>query len=70
MSTTTITLVNGITQVTEGASAPTNIQNGAQAVTQIEHGTISQPYAGPQIYVQASAPSSPITGDVWFDTSP
>ena len=41
-----------------------------KAVTVIEHGTINQPYNGPMIYVQTTAPASPNEGDVWFNTTP
>mgnify|MGYP001167347264 CR=1 FL=1 len=38
--------------------------------TVIEHGTISQPYNGPMIYVQSTPPVSPNVGDIWYDTTP
>jgi len=60
MSYTVVQVVDQATQVVDGTQAPTII----------EHGTISQPYTGPQIYVQTSAPVAPIVNDVWFDTSP
>lgn len=70
MSQTTVSATGGTTTVTDGVSSPTVVQSGVVLTTEIVHGTISQPYTGPQIYVQASAPASPIVNDVWFDTSP
>lgn len=71
MSTTSVTVEDsGYTNVTNDDGTTTSVSSVAGSVTNVEHGTINQPYIGPTIYVQVSAPSSPITGSIWYDTSP
>jgi hypothetical protein len=51
----------------------TEIDAGEIHVEQTSNGQSSvlvQQYAGPQVYVQPTAPTSANPGDIWFDTSP
>lgn len=71
MSTTSVTVEDsGYTIVTNEDGATTTVSSLEGSVTEVIHGTINQPYVGPTIYVQVSAPTSPTTGSIWYDTSP